>query len=498
MKHIPLFTPLPSSFASLRSLIRGRTRLAMLAVLLWPAGIPHPSFAAPPPRNILLIITDNQNWFDLGCCGNKIIQTPHMDQLAAEGVRFRQAFATVASCSASRAVIFTGVLTHRNGQYAHTPGEHNQRLRPDIPTVFERLKGLGYRTALIGKQHIAPLDRYPFDFSTAQTPGDATAYAVATKDVNGLARACDEFIRTSKERPFFLALALGDPHPNGIDGMNGVAWGAEPSPDYTPIKYDPATIEVPPFLPDAPMVREQLAGYYQQVSRADYGVGLAIAALKEHGCYDDTLILFISDHGTSEPGAMGTQYEPGLRTPFIVRKPGGPAGLVHEALVAFTDITPTLLDWAGVKDPSKGTHGRSLLPILDKPDVADWDEVLLSHVAHEIYSYYPMRTLRQRRYKLIWNLTWKAEYPVPVDTFNRRLWRNIVETKATHIGPRTVEAYLNRPKFELYDLETDPWELNNLATDPAQAQRLKTMTARLLQRLRETEDPWLKKYHPDW
>lgn len=456
------------------------------------------SGAAQPQRNILFVVTDNQNWFDLGCYGNKIVQTPHMDRLAAEGVRFRQAFATVASCSASRAVIFTGVLTHRNGQYAHTPHEHNQRLRPDITTVFAKLKAQGYRTALIGKQHIAPLDKYPMDFSTAEEKGEVGAYRISSKDVVGLGKACDEFIASCEDQPFFLTLALGDPHPNGITGMNGVAWGVEAENGYTPVKYAPEQIEVPHFLPDTLMVREQLAGYYQQVSRADHGLGLALEALKKHGCTDNTLVIFTSDHGTSEPGAMGTQYEPGVRAPFIVKKPGGPVGIVHEALIAFTDITPTLLDWAGVKDPAKGTHGRSFLPILDQPKVEGWNEVLLSHVAHEIYSYYPMRTLRERRYKLIWNLTWKAEFPLPVDTFSRRLWRHIVETKATHIGPRTVESFLNRPKFELYDLESDPWELRNLATDPSHAERLAAMKARLHQRLVETEDPWLKKYHPDW
>lgn len=446
-------------------------------------------------KNILLIITDNQNWFDLGCYGNKVVKTPNMDRLAAEGVRFRQAFATVASCSASRAVIYTGVLTHRNGQYAHTPGEHNQRLRPDIVTVFEKLKRHGYRTALVGKQHIGPPEKYPLDFSTALNPKDATTYAVSTKDVKGLAAACGEFIRSSQEQPFFLTLALGDPHPNGT---TGIAWGVEDSADDPAVKYDPALLTVPGFLPDTPMVREQIAAYYQQVSRADRAVGLALEVLKDSGRQGDTLVIFLSDHGTSEPGAMGNQYDAGVRAPLIVRQPGGPAGIVHEALVAFTDITPTLLDWAGVSDPAKGTHGRSLLPILDKPDANGWDDVVLSHVAHEIYSYYPMRTLRERRYKLIWNLTWKAEFPVPVDTFQRRLWRSIVETKATHIGPRSVEAFLNRPKLELYDLQADPWELNNLASDPAHAARLKQMTARLLQRLQETEDPWLKKFHPEW
>lgn len=446
-------------------------------------------------KNILLIITDNQNWFDLGCYGNKVVQTPHMDRLAEEGVRFRQAFATVASCSASRAVIFTGLLTHRNGQYAHTHAEHNQHLRPEVTTVFSKLKARGYRTGLIGKQHIAPLESYPIDDKGARKGSGSIARPVGSKDVAGLGKAADEFIGAARDEPFFLTFAPGDPHPNG---QQGVAWGVEAGDGYTPVSYDPAAIEVPAFLPDTAMVREQLAGYYQQVTRADHGVGLVVDSLKKHGHYEDTLILLISDHGTSEPGAMGTQYEPGVRAPFLVRRPGGPVGLVHEALVAFTDITPTLLDWAGVDDPVAGTHGRSLLPILDQPTVEGWDEVVLSHVAHEVYSYYPMRTLRERRYKLIWNLTWKAEYPVPVDTFNRRLWKSIRETGATMVGPRTVEQYLNRPKFELYDLENDPNELHNLAEDPAQAARLTDMTERLVRRLEETGDPWLQKYRPEW
>lgn len=444
------------------------------------------SFAAPA-KNVALIVTDNQNWFDLGCYGNKLIQTPNMDKLAAEGVRFRQAFATVASCSASRAVIFSGVLTHRNGQYAHTPKEHNQQLRDDVTTVFQRLHDHGYRNALIGKTHIKPLTKYPVDFQSK----------ASSKNIFALAKDAEAFISQQNERPFFLTLALGDPHPNGVEG---VAWGVPPeqSPGYQAPSYDPGAIQVPGFLPDTREVREQLAAYYKQVSRADRCVGLLIDALIKHGQYENTLIIFVSDHGTSEPGAMGNQYDVGVRSPFIVRRPGGTAGLVNEAMVAFTDITPTILDWAGVKDPTKNTHGRSLLPILDTPDAPGWDDVLLSHVAHEIYSYYPMRTLRERRYKLIWNMTWKAEFPQPVDTFSRRLWKGIRDRKETMIGPRTIEQFLNRPKFELYDLESDPWELHNLAADPAHAERLKTMTARLLQRLEETEDPWLRKYQPDW
>ena len=138
-----------------------------------------------------------------------------------------------------------------------------------------------------------------------------------------------------------------------------------------------------------------------------------------------------------------------------------------------------------------------MLPILDQPNVAGWDEVLLSHVAHEIYSYYPMRTLRDRRYKLIWNVTWRAEYPLPIDTWERRTWRRLMETKATMFGPRTMDQYMHRPQIELYDLEADPWEVHNLADSPEHATRRKQMTDRLVERLIATEDPWLRKYHPE-
>jgi N-sulfoglucosamine sulfohydrolase len=243
---------------------------------------------------------------------------------------------------------------------------------------------------------------------------------------------------------------------------------------------------MPDFLPGTKEVREQLAGYYAQITRAG------------HGPWEETLILFLSDHGTSEPGAMGSQYEHGVHAPLILRAPVGKAGVVSEAPAAFTDLTPTMPDWAGVVDPDKDTHGRSLLPILGETDPPGWDEVVLSHVAHEICSYYPMRTLRERRYKPIWKLTRGPESPVPVDTFQWRLRADIRERGETRIGRRKVEQFLHRPKLELHDLESDPRELENLAGKPEHADRVKTMSARLVKRLEETEDPWLMKYRPEW
>lgn len=453
----------------------------MTRILLLFLGLTLSSASA---KNVLLLISDNQNWFDVGCYGNQVIRTPHIDGLANDGVRFRHGFATTASCGPSRAVIYTGLLTHRNGQYAHPHGEHNQQIRENVTTVFARLKDAGFRTALLGKDHIKPKEKYPIDFKPRVRPNEVVQ----------LAEAAGEFMSADDPAPFFLAIGYTDPHPTSLDG---VGWGIKRDiPGYEPVIYDPSKLTVPGFLPDTPAVRESIAGYYQQISRLDHGIGLALKALEETGKADDTLVIFISDHGTSEPGAMATHYDPGIRVPFIVRKPGGPKGIVNEAMVAFTDITPTVLDWAGIDAPAEEFHGRSILPILDKPSATGWDDVLLSQVGHDVFANYPMRTLRERRYKLIWNVTYQAEYPVPIDTYQRHLWESIRQKGLKMVGPRTVDAFLHRPQIELYDLETDPWEVTNLASNPDHTERREAMIDRLLEKLEPTEDPWLRKYHP--
>ncbi|MAS95447.1 MAG: hypothetical protein CMO55_19785 [Verrucomicrobiales bacterium] len=435
-------------------------------------------------KNVLLIISDNQSWFDMGCYGHPVVKTPNLDQLAAEGVQFEQAFATTASCGPSRAVMYTGLLTHSNGQYAHPHREHNQQLREDVVTIFSMLKGNGYRTALLGKDHIKPMEKYPIDFKKK----------VNSRDVTAMAEAAREFLNQGED-PFFLVLSYNDPHPVSIDGPG---WGIpEETNGYTPIEYDPTEVPVPPFLPDTEHVREGIAGYYQQISRMDHGVGLALTELEKSGHKDDTLVIFISDHGTSEPGAMGTHYEPGVRVPFIVRQPGlkNPAS-PNKALVAFTDLTPTILDWTGTKFDEYPLHGRSILPILDQTDPKGWGEALLSHVGHDIFAYYPMRTLRGRKYKLIWNVTPGAEYPLPIDAVQRRTWVELRERGDKMIGQRPVENFLHRPRLELYDLEADPWEVNNLSDSPDHSEIKEEMVERLMAHLEEQKDPWIRKFHP--
>ena len=166
--------------------------------------------------------------------------------------------------------------------------------------------------------------------------------------------------------------------------------------------------------------------------------------------------------------------------------------------MAFTDLTPTILDWTGTQFDDYPLHGRSLLPILETSHPDGWDRVLLSHVGHDVFAYYPMRTLRDRRYKLIWNVTWRAEYPLPIDTVQRQTWVNHRSSGDKMLGLRTTEQFLHRPQLEFYDLQNDPWEANNLAksNDPATREILESMIDELASRLEAQQDPWMRKYHP--
>ncbi len=438
-------------------------------------------------RNIVLLVSDNQNKSDCGCYGNTVVQTPHIDSLAADGIRFLDAFATTASCGPSRAVIYSGLQTHANGQYGHGHGIHTYQLAPKIETVFSLLAQQKYRTTLLGKRHTVPDSAYPFSFDVK----------VSGRDVKKLASTARQFIDQVGEDPFFLTIGFSDPHPTSIERPG---WRVKPAHSSAPtVDYDPANVIVPSYLPDRPEVREGLAGYYQQISHLDHGVGQVLDALQATGRDKDTLVIFTSDHGSSEPGAMGNHYEPGIQIPFIVRVPDEngqflAAGTTNKALVTLADITPTILDWAGAKGPTYPLHGRSFLDALDDENPEGWDEVMLTHVAHEVTMYYPMRTIRNRRHKLIWNINWQSEYPLPIDTLRRATWTEAIRRGETKIGRREIHRFLHRDQVELYDLENDPDELVNLAGLPEHADTRRELSEKLVAWLTETSDPWLVRH----
>jgi N-sulfoglucosamine sulfohydrolase len=462
--------------------------VAVLAPSLSAQNGPKPNTAKP---NIVLFVADDLGR-EIGCYGDPAIRTPNLDRLAASGVRFDEAFATTASCSASRSVILSGRHNHANGQYGHAHSFHHFVSLPGHPTLSTRLAAAGYRTARSGKFHLAPNEVYPFE---QRLEGGARS-PVAMAD------ACRPLFEARDGRPFFLYFCTSDPHRGGgpVEGdpLGPDAFGnrVQGYPGIEPVTYDPATLSVPPYLPDTPTCRAELAQYAQSVARVDQGLGRLLALLEETGHRDDTLVIFTSDHGIAFAGAKTTLYEGGMRVPLVVRAPGrGKAGTTCDALVTHADLAPTILEWAGVPVQPGAMHGRSWLTAMNEQHPPGWDVAYASHTFHEVTMYYPMRVVRERRYKLIWNLAYPLPFPFATDLWASPTWREALSRGPdAAYGPWTVAGFQQRPEFELYDLEQDPWEGHNLAQDPRHAKLLDRLKSDLRAFQARTNDPWIAKW----
>ncbi len=428
-------------------------------------------------RNVLLLISDDQG-LDLGCYG-VAVKTPRLDRLARQGTLFRHGYAAVSSCSPSRAVINTGLYTHQNGMYGLQHDIHHQSLLPGIETLPSLLRRAGYATALVGKKHVGPDSAFPYE-------AELVPERSGIRDVRELAIAATSFIRSSDDRPFFVTVAYSDPHRAAVDYGNDRAW-----PGVKPAAYDPRRVEIPPHLPDLPAVRQDIAEYYESLGRLDTGVGMILDDLATTGRAQDTLVIFLSDNGRPFPGAKTNLYDAGIHLPLIVHAPGS-ASAVNDAMVSWTDIAPTVLDWTGVAPPAAyGLSGSSLLPILGKPDDPARDAIFASHDFHEINQYYPMRSIRTRTHNYILNLAWQLPYPIAGDVAGSPSWKAIVADPLIKLGKRSQAAYLQRPAEELYDLSRDPAEITNVAADPAYAGVKAALAGRLRSVRAATKDPWL-------
>lgn len=443
-----------------------RIKIFVVISLLWAFAA---CVASAGSGNVLLYVVDDQGTTDAGCYGNPAIKTPGLDTLAAAGTRFTHAFCTSASCSASRSVILSGQYNHANGQYGHQHSYHHFSSFPNVKSMPVLLAEQGYRTASAGKYHVAPEEVYHFE-QYIKGPSPAQ-----------MADKCRNLIAAESDQPFFLYFCTTEPHrPFKREGSD---------------TFDPADVIMPPYLPDTPECREELAKYYGSVQRADSGLVRLIEILKATDHWQDTLVIYISDNGIAFPGAKTTLYEPGMRLPCVVRNPrAAKTGVVTDAMVTWADLLPTVLEFAGA--PAKGPrlHGRSFLPVLESSHTEGWDEVYASHTFHEITMYYPMRVVRGRKYKLIWNIAYGLEYPFASDLFASATWQSVLTSGSDTYAKRKIDAYLHRPKFELYDLETDPHEVVNLADSSKHAEVLAELKGKLKAFQKRTKDPWILKW----
>ena len=439
-----------------------------------------PAFAEKP-MNVLFITADDLG-LQLSCYGETLIETPNLDRLAAGGVQFNIAYVAQASCSPSRSAMFTGLHTHATGQFGLT--NSGLSLHPELRgrTIPNLLKKAGYRTGIIGKLHVAPEDSFQWDSRSK----------VNTRDVKSVAERVRGFFAADAGKPFFMMVNYSDPH----------AWReSRKSPDWSfPPQWfglpenplPPSEKTIFPFQQiDTEAMRVRTAGYYNAVQRLDDGIGMLMQALEETGHADDTLVIFVGDHGPPFCRGKTTVYEAGLRIPFLVCWPGVSKPMKTDAMVSTIDVLPTILDATGVEKPA-AMHGRSLRPVLQERD-AEWRKYLVGEFHfHGRHPFYPRRAIRDHRYKLIHNLlAGKAKPNTGIDGDPAFKTAMTDAYEGTDVG-RAFRTFAHPPEFELYDLEKDPVEFHNLAGRDEVADIEKRLKEALLEYRRETSDPFLK------
>ncbi len=426
IKIVRLFIEKEKSMTTRRSFIKkcglGAMALATPAVMS--------KCAAPKAKpNIVFILIDDLGWADIGCYGNKRHKTPNIDRLAAQGMRFTDAYAAAPVCSPTRASIHSGQYPARCGIIDFIPGHwrpyekltvpvnRTQHLPMDIPTIADMMQQAGYVTAHFGKWHLGWGEYGPehrgFDVTTPPKkpseknprPADFKEWLKSVditennpKDVDRLTRLSLEFMESNRDKPFFLYLSHHTVH---------IPLAAKPS---TVAKYQ--EMEQPnEFIHPA---------YSAMVEEMDISVGQVMGKLDDLGLSDNTLVVYFSDNGglvqdylkigpictSNKPlrGEKGTVYEGGIREPLIVRWPGRvKPGQTCQTPVSSVDFYPTLLQVAGLEPPDGHVlDGVSLLPMLQQKKHDFQNRTLYWH--YPVYHHAePAGAVREGDWKLVEN-----------------------------------------------------------------------------------------------
>ena len=461
---------------------------------------------------------------------NGILKTPNLDRLAKSGVLFRNAHVNAPSCTPCRSSLLSGQHFWRTGRGAILQGAVWDETIPTYPLL---LRDAGYH---LGKSYKVWSPGSPAD---APYGGQKHAYEKAGRAFNNFSENATELVAKgatveaarnqllSEVRGNFQAMLAAKPagqpfaywfgptntHRAWVRGSGKKLWDIDP---------DALKGKLPTFLPDVPVVREDLADYLGEAQALDAAMGVLLAELEKTGELSRTLIAVSGDHGAPGfPHGKCNLYGFGTGVSLIVAGPGVRGGRVVDDMVTLPDLAPTFLEAGGVKPPAVMT-GRSLWNILqsESQGLVDPSRTWVVagrerhvEVARPDYSPYPQRALRTLDHVLIVNFKperWPLGNPYRLDGTNEPTFDEVAQTtfvtlpdddagptKAWFVGARKSpewsamfdKFYGRRPMFELYDLRKDPDEMNNVAEDPAYAAIRKEMTDRLFTILRETGDP---------
>ncbi len=414
--------------------------------------------AAKPPNIIWLMAEDIS--LDLACYGMKAVQTPNLDKMAREGIRFNNCFVTNPICSPSRSAMMIGAHQVKTNTHNHRSNREVPLSAPFKPFTA-LLRDAGY-TAILGHHGVQGKGRKIDVNFKHQALGEWDG-----KTQFGLFDKMDNF--EPSDAPFFAQIQLNVTH-------RGDWWDTIRAQSKHPV--DPNAVELPPYFADHPTIRLDWAKYLDQMEYMDNEVGMIFKELEEKGLADNTLVIFIGDNGRCNIKGKGYLHDPGLRIPLLVKWPKNiTGGQVRDDVVSATDITATILDAAGIEIPQYMTGMSFLDEKFNRKEVYAardlWDEI-------EEKS----RAITTPKWKYIRNdkpeIPWDA-HQAYLDFYRPAVHIMRVMKKEAKLDAFQQQFFADKkPSEELYDLQKDPFELNNLATNPSFATVLDEMRSKTL------------------
>ena len=432
------------------------------------------------PNIVWIFAEDMNDW--MGCYGDDTVPTPNIDALASGGVRFDRAYMPAGVCSATRSAIALGAMQTSLGVHNHRSSRQRTAgdvipLPKNVYTVYRTLRDGGYHVVNYGpkndfnflwpsrnEEELARVETSRFG-TGAYRPKDPSEllydvnirpWAPTQNKLPELLESCPD------EKPLFIQLQLkGGKNSGRFQGADDKGPTLIKAGKHT-VFTSPDRVDVMPYYPDLPSVRNEIAHHYDCIRQADDEVGLIIETLKRHGLHENTVIFFWTDHGMKLPRHKQWLYEGGIRVPLIIAGPGIPAGSSREDLISGIDITSTTLALAGVDRPDP-MEGKNIFANDYRRDY------VISARDRCDFTIERVRAVTGKRFKYIRNFKDDRPFMQPQYRDQEQFMKDI---KAYYKAGEMTSAQSfmmagKRLPEELYDLENDPEEIHNLANDPA-------------------------------